>query len=72
MDISTHGILNFCRAMEVIPGDGFNSFVRWIDYTYGTTECFDPSFNGMIERSSDVEWNTVGTNTGSITSSVCL
>lgn len=51
--------------MEAIPGDAFNSFVRWIEFTYGTPECFDPSFNGMVERSSDVEWNTVGTNTGS-------
>lgn len=51
--------------MEAIPGDPFNSFVRWVDFIYGTPECFDPSFNGIVERSSNVEWDSVGTNSGS-------
>ncbi len=51
--------------MEALPGEAFNSFVRWLDDTYGTPECFDPSFNGIVERSSNVEWNAIGTDTGS-------
>lgn len=51
--------------MEALPEDAFGSFVQWVDATYGTPECFDPSFNGMVERNSNVEWNTIGTDTGS-------
>lgn len=51
--------------MEAIPGDAYNSFVRWVDYTYGTPQCFDPSFEGMVQRASNIEWDTEGTTTGS-------
>lgn len=51
--------------MEEIPGDAFGSFARWVDIIYGTSECFDPSFNGIVERSSNVEWGAIGTDTGS-------
>lgn len=51
--------------MESVAGDAFSSFIEWIDLIYGTPECSDPSFNGMVERSSNIEWNTIGTNTGS-------
>ncbi|XP_037033331.1 putative serine protease K12H4.7 [Bradysia coprophila] len=62
--LHTPGILSFCRAMEEIPGDAFDSFAQWVDLIYGTPECFDPSFDGIVERSSNVEWGAVGTDTG--------
>lgn len=62
---SSSGVLSFCDDMAAIPGDYFNAFVRWIENTFGSDQCYDHSFNGQVERFSNVEWNSVGTNTGS-------
>lgn len=51
--------------MEYFSGDPFQSFARWLIHNYGTPNCFDHRFDGMIQRSSNIEWDVEGTQTGS-------
>ncbi len=59
------GIRSFCTDLAAIPGDPLNSFARWIRYVYGDQECFDHSYDTMIERTSNSTWDSFGTTEGS-------
>lgn len=64
---SLNGLTNFCDAMDAVPGDAFESFARWVDDTFGSSQCYDHTFKGQVERFGNVQWNTVGTDNGSNT-----
>lgn len=58
------GIQSFCTEMASIPGDPLNSFARWVRYIYGDQECFDHSYDTMIENTSNTTWGSFGTDEG--------
>jgi len=58
------GVRSFCTDLGAIPGDTLNSFARWLRYVYGDSECFDHSYDTMIERTSNSTWDSFGTVEG--------
>lgn len=52
------GVRAFCSDLAFIPGDALNSFARWIRYVYGDGECFDHSYDSMIELTSNSTWGS--------------
>lgn len=58
------GVRAFCNDMAAIPGDPLNSFARWVRYVYGDQECFDHSYETMIENTSNSTWGSFGTVEG--------
>jgi len=59
-----NGVQQFCRDMDAIPGDSLNSFARWLRYVYGDSQCFDPSYETLINLKSNPEWDQEGTTSG--------
>lgn len=64
-NFSYQGVLDFCEDMQAVAGQPLDSLARWFRYVYGDAECFDPSYNTLLERYSNPEWDQVGTNNGS-------
>jgi serine protease 16 len=58
------GVRNFCHDLGAIPGDTLNSFARWLRYVYGDAECFEHSYDSMIENTSNSTWGSFGTIEG--------
>jgi hypothetical protein len=58
------GVRSFCNDMNAIPGDPLNSFARWVRYVYGDAECFDHTYDTMIENTSNSTWGSIGTAEG--------
>lgn len=56
---------NFCTDIGAIPGDALNSFARWLRYVYGDAECFEHSYDSMIEDTANSTWGAFGTIEGS-------
>jgi len=58
------GIRAFCNDLNAIPGDALNSLARWFRYVYGDGECFEHSYDVMIENNSNSTWGSPGTDEG--------
>jgi serine protease 16 len=58
------GVRSFCTDLNSIPGDALNSLARWLRYVYGDAECFDHSYNTLIENTSNITWGSFGTVEG--------
>lgn len=51
--------------MHAISPDPLNSYARWVRHIFGDdTNCFDFNFENHINRTSNVNWNEIGTNSG--------
>jgi len=59
-----YGINNFCLNMRAILADPLNSFARWVVHVYGDGSCYDHTFENVVNRSSNIEWDQEGTETG--------
>lgn len=61
MHIYSHtGLQGFCRDMDAIPEDPFNSLVRWVQYAYGrgtgNTDCINANYDTIIGALTTTEW----------------
>lgn len=65
MYFSVQGIRNFCSDLEVPAIDALSAFARWKLYVFGQNiECFDHSYESLVERSAVTEFGQPGTLSG--------
>lgn len=56
---SAAGVVDFCTDMKREGGDSLNSFARWKNHVYGhDLECFDYGYASLVERNSDVSFDS--------------
>lgn len=52
--------------MSAVPNDPFNSYVRWVEFMFGSNDdCFDFNYENNMEILSNTTWNQIGTISGS-------